>query len=163
MKVFFLVLFLISFRSHATGCLGGHWYTISNDVLAPTEILTTHYGEARFEVITWSKSSASVRMYNVGTKSQKLEFRSGLFSTDKIDLQELLLSLKDLKPSFLAATTRKIETNEYYDDCEDIPEGTIRTTHTYKVVVRMKNGQAQELRAEVMTEEDPPTSGGTYQ
>lgn len=156
MKKLILLTVFLCLRANATGCLGGDWTTISKETLPPTEVLTgPYYGEPVDEVNVWEGGAAYIKITNVGTRDQRLEFVSGMFSRQKIDLIELLLKLRKMSPSLMAETEKKIEVNRSYDDCQDIPENTRLTTMTYRFQIKMDNGEVQKFQADVETY-DPP-------
>ena len=135
-------------QAQASGCLGGDWALIEDVSLPAVEILTNYYGEPEVKInVSSSSNSAHLEYSRVGTKDKRLTFRTGQFSLKKLDLVAFLGKLQSQRPYFKAQVRRKVEENLHYDDCYDIPEGTVSTLISYEFKVNMPDYGDIELGA----------------
>lgn len=132
----------------------GGWVEIERTELPETEILTSYYGDPETVVSVWG-NSAYVYFRKVGTTTSRLEFLSGAFDLNKIDLVELLRKLHALSPSFWAKTTRVVSRNRFPDDCLDIPANTLQIETIYSLEILLDNGERQGFQA-MESSFDPP-------
>jgi hypothetical protein len=153
-SVLVLILSCLPLAAHASGCIGGDWQTVEDTKLPPAQI-DSYDTKNEVEVLRNLGTVYWTTFTPVNANGKLLKFFSQQFDLSAVGLSDMLIRLNEKDRKFTAAVQKIVTVNQYYDDCQDIPENTTQTVLRYTFPLILSDGNQIVFTAEDVAY-DPP-------